>query len=111
MKKPLFTISVKENNGTPEVMFLIDLLSDYAITEQGLYARMRIIDNMVKMHSENPLPEFYVDKMLDMRNGMNAEAEIYSRYQELLQTEIADELEKPKDISMSTRIYNLLGKT
>ncbi len=108
MKKPIFTIGVRENNGTPEVMFLIDLLSDYAIAEQGLYAQMRIIDSMIKMHNENPLPEFQVDKMLDIRNGMNAKAEVYSRYQEKLQTEIADEIEKPKCIPMNTRILNLL---
>lgn len=109
MKKSIFSIGVRENNGTPEVMFLIDLLSDYAIAEQGLSAQIRIIDNFMKIHNKNPLPQEYVDRMLDTRNVMKNNAEAYTRYQELLQTEIADELDKPKGISMSIRIANLLG--
>lgn len=109
MKKSIFSIGCHENNGTPEVMFLIDTLSDYAIAEQGLGAQIRIIDNFIKIHKENPLPQEYVDRMLDARNLMKTNAEVYSKFQETLQKEIADELEKPKGISMSTRIANLLG--
>jgi hypothetical protein len=109
MKKSIFSIGVRENNGTPEVMFLIDLLSDYAISEQGLSAQIRIFDNFIKINNENTLPQDYVDRILDLRIKLKHEAEVQSRYQELLQTEIADELEKPKGIPMSTRIQNLLG--
>jgi hypothetical protein len=110
-KKLNFSIGVKENNGTPEVMFLIDLLSDYSIAEQGYCAVIRIIDNLLKMQKDNPLSEGYTDKMLDFRNRLENDASVYSRYQELLQTEIADEIEKPRQIPMYLRIQNLFGET
>ena len=109
MKKPIFSIGVKEDNGTPQVMFLIDLLSDYAIVEQGYHAVIRVIDNMLKIQNERLMPDGYVDRMLDFRKRIESDAGMYSRYQEILQTEIADEIETPKKIPMHIRLNNILG--
>lgn len=102
-------MGVKENNGTPEVMFLIDLLSDYSMVEIGFNALIRVIDNIIKIQNDRLLPDGYVDKMLDFRQRIKGDSEVYSRYQELLQTEIANELEQSKKIPMHLRLKNLLG--
>ena len=109
MKKINFSLGVKENTGTPEVEFLISLLSDYFIAESGIAALIRVIDSLQQIQLDDPITDKRSDSMLDYRNTLSKEIEAYSRYQKLLQTEIADEIEHPKDISMSTRIRNLLG--
>ncbi len=109
MKFPTFSIGVRENNGTPEVMFLIDLLSDYAIAAQGYDSVIRIIDNLLKIQDESVMPEGYVNRMLDFRKRLELDSETFSRYQELLQTEIANEIEKPQKITMDLRLQLILG--
>lgn len=102
-------MGVKENNGTPEVMFLIDLLSDYSMIEIGFDALIRVIDNIIKIQNERLLQDNYIDQMLDFRQRIKGDAKVYSRYQELLQVEITDELEQPKKMPMLLRLQNLLG--
>lgn len=110
MEKPIFSIGVRENNGTPTVQFLVDLLSDYATAEQGYNAVIRIIDNILKIQNDRLLPDGYTDRMLDFRLRLEGDALIYSRYQELLQKEIADEIEVPRNIPMYLRLQILLAE-
>ena len=109
MKKINFSLGVRENNGTPEVEFLISLLSDYFIAESGIAALIRVIDGLQQIQLNDPILDKRSDSMLDCRNTLSKEMKAYSKYQELLQTEIADEIECPKNIPMSNRIHNLLG--
>jgi hypothetical protein len=93
--------------------FLQNLRREYRLSESGLYAIIRSIDEFMKAAEEHPEcliehPE-YIDDRLSHRKSLMESAACYKAEIELLEQEIERERQSPNPAPMIYRLVTLFG--